>query len=166
MQVENAALGKATEQRLPHEGRINARELREPQRLRHGVDGLGDDQLVGQLRDLTSASGTKMRDALADGLQDRQRPLKVRLRAAGHDGKITRFGADLPTRHRRVHPVYARGELLRRRHAGRAEVDDHSVLAHARQKPAFAEHQLLDHGGRRQVDADHAIANLPRQLRQ
>ena len=107
-----------------------------------------------------------MRDALADGLQDRQRPLKVRLCAAGHDGKIPRFGADLTARHRRIHPIHPLGKFLGCGHGGGAEVDDHSVLAHARKETISSEHQLLNHVGRRQVDADHASAELPRQLRQ
>ena len=53
VQIEDAAFRKSAEQRLAHPRRIEAREFREPQRLRDGIDRLRDDELIGQLRHLS-----------------------------------------------------------------------------------------------------------------
>ena len=52
VQVENPAFREPAEERLADESRIDACQFGETQGLGDGVDGLGDDELVGEFGDL------------------------------------------------------------------------------------------------------------------
>jgi hypothetical protein len=65
MQIEDAAFGEAAEQGLAHLGRIDAGELGQTQRLCHGINGLGNDELVGELGHLAAAGGADVGDVFA-----------------------------------------------------------------------------------------------------
>lgn len=121
-----------------------------------GVDGLSDDELVGEFGDLTCAGGTEVGDVLTDSLEDGEGALEVGLAAAGHDGEVAGFGTDLTTGDGGVHPVDALGKAFCLWHAGGAEVDDEGVWVEAFGEAAGAEHDLLDDGGGGEVDADDA----------
>lgn len=55
VQIQDAAFREATQQGFPDEGGIDAGEFGEAQGLCDGVDGLGDDELVGEFGDLSGA---------------------------------------------------------------------------------------------------------------
>jgi hypothetical protein len=63
-------------------------------------------------------------------------------------------------------PTCPRGELLRRRHAGGTEINNHPTGAPSFAQTALAKDDLLHHIGRRQVEANDTIADLAREFRQ
>jgi hypothetical protein len=166
MEVEDAAFGEAAEQGLADEGRIDAGEFGEAEGLGDGVDGLGDDELVGEFGDLPGTGGTEVGDVLADGLEDGEGALEMGFGAAGHDGEVAGFRADLTAGDGGVHPVDLGGEAFGLRHAGGAEVDDESVWVQAFDEAAGAEDDLFDDGGGGEVEAEDAGADGAGQLGQ
>jgi hypothetical protein len=160
MEVEDAAFGEAAEEGLANEGGIDAGEFGESEGLGDGVDGLGDDELVGEFGDLASAGVAHVGDVLADGLQKGEGALEVGGGAAGHDGEVAGFGADLATGDGGVDPMGFGSEGFGFGDAGGAEVDDEGVGVEGIDEATGAEYDLLDDGGGGEVDAEDAGADL------
>lgn len=165
VEVEDAAFGEAAEEGFANEGGIDAGEFGETEGLGDGVDGLGDDELVGQFGDLSAADGAEVGDVFADGLEDGEGALEIGVAAAGHDGEGGGLGADLAAGDGGVHPVHALGEFFGLGNAGGAEVDDEGVFMQALDE-AGAEDDLLDDVGHGEIDADDAGADLAGELRE
>ena len=159
MEVEDAAFSEASEEGLADEGGIDAGEFGEAEGLGDGVDGLGDDELVGEFGDLAGTGGAHVGDVLADGLQNGQGALEIGFGATGHDGEIAGFGADLTAGHWGVDPMHAFGEGLGFGDAGGAEVDDEGVGVEAFDEAAGAEDDLVDDIGQGEIDAEGAGAD-------
>ena len=160
MEVEDAAFGEAAEEGLADEGGVDAGEFGEAEGLGDGVDGLGDDELVGEFGDLAGAGVAHVGDVLADGLQNGESALEIGFGAAGHDGEVAGFGADLTAGDGGVDPVDFGGEGFGFGDAGGAEVDDEGIGVEAFDEAAGAEDDLLNDGGGGEVDAEDAGADL------
>ncbi len=166
VQLQDAALREAAQQRLPYPPRVHASQLGQPQRLRHGVDCLRHDELVGQFCHLPRSNRAQMRHPRPDGIQHRQRPLKMRLSASGENRQRRRLRPDLAARDRCVHPVQFFCQTPRCRQPRRAKINHQHVRCQRLRQAAGAKHHLLHHLRRGQVHTQHPIANRPRQLRQ
>lgn len=160
VEVEDAAFGEAAEEGLSYQGGIDAGKFGKAEGLGNGVDGLGDDELVGELCDLAAADGAEVGDVFADGLEDGEGALEVGLTAAGHDGEGAGLGADLAAGDGGVDPIDTFGEFFGLGDAGGAEVDDEGVWVQAFDEAAGAEDDLLDDVGHGEIDADDAGADL------
>lgn len=164
VEIEDAAFGEAAEEGFPNEGGIDAGEFGEAEGLGDGVDGLGDDELIGELGDLAAADGAEVGDVFADGLEDGKGALEVFRAAAGHDGEGAGLGTDLTAGDGGVDPIDAFGEFLGLGDASGAEVDDESVWMQALDEPAGAEDDGFDDVGHGEIDADDAGADLAGEL--
>ena len=166
VEVEDAAFGEAAEEGFSNKGGIDAGEFGEAEGLGDGVDGLGDDELIGQFGDLAAADGAEVGDVFADGLEDGEGALEVFFAAAGHDGEGGGFGADLAAGDGGVDPVDALGPFFGFGDAGGAEVDDEGVWVQAFDEAAGAEDDGFDDVGHGEIDADDAGADLTGELGQ
>jgi hypothetical protein len=166
MEIEDAAFGEAAEEGFSDEGGIDAGELGEAEGLGDGVDGLGDDELIGELGDLTTADGAEVGDVFADGLEDGEGALEIGLAAAGHDGEGGGLGTDLTAGDGGIDPVDAFGPFLGFGDAGGAEVDDEGVRVETLDEAAGAEDDGFDDIGHGEIDADDAGADFAGELRE
>lgn len=166
MEIEDAAFGEAAEEGFSDEGGIDAGEFGEAEGLGDGINGLGDDELIGQFGDLTAADGAEVGDVFADGLEDGQSALEIGVAAAGHDGEGGGLGTDLTAGDGGIDPVDALGPLFGFGNAGGAEVDDEDVWVQAFDEAAGAEDDGFDDIGHGEIDADDAGANLAGELRE
>lgn len=164
VEIEDAAFGEAAEEGFSYQGGIDAGELGEAEGLGDGVDGLGDDELIGELRHLTAADRAEVGDVFADGLEDGERALEIGLAAAGHDGEGGSLCADLTAGDGGIDPVHTFGEFFGLGDAGGAEVDDEGIFMQALDEAAGAEDDLLDDVGHGEIDADDAGADLAGEL--
>jgi hypothetical protein len=87
MHLQDARIGEAAHQGLPHPRRVGPCLAGEDQRLGHRLDIQRHDDLVGDLRDLTGPVAADEGDVLAHRLEQRQGALEGRLRPADHDGE-------------------------------------------------------------------------------
>lgn len=160
VEVEDAAFGEAAEEGFSDEGGIDAGEFGEAEGLGDGVDGLGDDELIGELGDLAAADRAEVGDVFADGLEDGEGALEVFRAAAGHDGEGGGLCADLAAGDGGVDPIDASGDFFCLGDAGGAEVDDEGVWVEAFDEAAGAEDDGFDDVGHGEIDADDAGAYL------
>ena len=160
VELQNAALGKAAQQGLAHEGRVNAAALGQVQGLSHCVNGLGHDELVGQFGDLPTAAWSHVGDAAAQHLQQRQGTLEVLMAASGHDGEAGGLSPHLSTRNGCIQPGLLGSEAARGFHGSGAHVHNQGIGVQAFVQAAWPKNHLLDYGSGGEVDEDHPRANL------
>lgn len=166
MQIKDAAFSEAAEESFAHKGGIDSGEFGHAQGLSDGVDGLGDDELVGELGHLAAADRAEMGDIFADGLKDGKCALEMGLASASHDGEGGCLGTDLTAGNRGINPMDACGPLFGFRDAGGAEVDDERVFVQAFDEAVGTEDDLLDDIGGGEIDADNAGADFAGELGQ
>ncbi len=140
VQFQYPALGKTAPQRLAHQSGINPGQFSHPQGLGNGVNGLRDNELIRQLRDLTRSLSPHVSHFPSDDLQDRKHIFKCRLVTTGHDREISRLSPDLSTRNRGINPpgsarLDSPGKIERLRITRRSEINhdrpcDESRLQH------------------------------------
>jgi len=113
--------------------------------------------LIAGLGHLARTDSAHVRDALAEGQQNRAHPLKIRFVATDHDRQATRFGADHSARHRRIQPTHAAlagkrcGHFPRGRGFKAGEIHQQLAAFPARSDTVFPEHHLTHHRRVRQT---------------
>jgi hypothetical protein len=70
VELKNSAFGKAAQECVSQEFRIHAGQFGQADGLGHRVDGLGDNELVGQFGDLAGSWWAEVSDPFPDGLKD------------------------------------------------------------------------------------------------
>lgn len=164
MEFEDAALRESSQQRFADPGGVHACEFRQSQGLGDGVNGLGHDQLVGQLRHLSGTRRAHVGDPGSNGAQDGQGALKRFIGPSGHDGQSACLGADLSAGDGCIQPGRSPRKFPGLRHAGGAEIDDQRAWIEAFADAAGAEDDSFDHVGGCEVDANDAGADRVRQF--
>ena len=104
--------------------------------------------------------------ALSHHLEYRERPLVIRVAAAGHDCEASGLRAHLAAGDWSVHPRGAFCKLAGLGDASGAEIDEQRIFRESANEPVASKGNFLDHFGRREVEADGFPAHLAGKLAQ